>query len=281
MPELPEVETIARELRSQCLQRRIVEARLQRQDMLKRWQGLTDEFTKFFVDHSFKSIERAGKYIIFTLDSDDRLVAHLGMTGKFIVSPNGVEQPDHLCSQYAFADGGRLDHVDVRRFGRLELYRSGEPIDLLERLGIDPLSGKFSADSLKTLVYSRNGRSRRHRAIHTLLLDQSLISGVGNIYASEALFRARIRPNREGGKLKSADRERLCESLRGVMQDAIRYGGTTVNDFRRVDDKPGNFRAMLCVYGRADESCPACDIKIKKTQLGGRSVYFCPKCQPR
>lgn len=281
MPELPEVETVVVELRSQCLERRLSAAQLQRQDILKRPQGSTDEFAKFFVDHSFKSIERAGKYIIFTLDNNDRLLAHLGMTGKFVVSTNGAEQPDHLCSQYVFADGGRLDHVDVRRFGRLELYRSGKPIDRLDRLGIDPLSDVFNSDSLKTLVYSRNGRSRRQRAVHTLLLDQSLVSGVGNIYASEALFRAGIRPSRAGGKLKPADLERLCEGLCGVMQDALKYGGTTVNDFRRVDDKPGSFKDMLCVYGRTDESCRACGTKIKKIRLGGRSVYFCPKCQPR
>jgi formamidopyrimidine-DNA glycosylase len=249
--------------------------------MLKHPQAPAGRFEEDLTDRTFESVERVGKYLLFTLDDGCRLLAHLGMTGKFIVSRDGMEPTSHLCSRYIFEDGSRLDHVDVRRFGRLELYRPGERIEVLERLGDDPLSSGFSSETLKKLVYSDSGKRRRKRAVHTLLLDQSLVSGVGNIYASEALFRAGIRPTRQGGKLKPIDRERLCRGLRGVMEEALRCGGTTINDYRRVDDKPGSFKEMLQVYGRGGEACRLCGKTIRKLTLGDRSVYFCPRCQPR
>lgn len=161
----------------------------------------------------------------------------------------------------------------------MELYEAGQAIELLERLGVDPLSPGFGKDSLKALVYRRNGRSRRNRAIHTLLLDQNLISGVGNIYASEALFRAGIRPQRSAARITTAEREKLAESLPDVLSEALWAGGTTVSNYRRVDDKPGEFHLLLRVYGRESEPCRRCGTAIKRSVLGGRSAYYCSKCQ--
>lgn len=279
LPELPEVETIVRELRKWALKREIKQAKLLRADMLKNSNLPPAGFARFFRNSRFQSVTRRGKFILFTLDNGDRLLVHLGMTGKFVVSPRGGRYPTHLCSQYFFENGDRLDHADVRRLGRLELHHAGETIPSLGRLGIDPLSSNFDADSLRVLLFARDGRTPRKRAIHTLLLDQSLISGIGNIYASEALFRAWIRPDKSGGKLKTGDCGRLAEGLRNVLKDALQFGGTTVSDYRRVNDEPGSFVSMLQVYGRAGEPCRQCGATIQRLRLGGRSAYFCPECQ--
>ncbi len=279
MPELPEVETIVRELGRRAVNRKITQARLFRGDILKRVPAEVSDFNSFFRGRRFQSVRRRGKYLLFALDGGDLLLAHLGMTGKFILGNAHDPDPGHLCSRFVFADGGRLDHVDIRRFGKLELYRSGEVIPVLDRLGVDPLSPDFGADSLKSLVFIGDGRKKRRQAVHSALLDQRLISGVGNIYACEALFRAGIKPERRAGSLSRRERGRLAQSLREVLQEALACGGTTVSDYRRVDDKPGDFSRFLQVYSRAGEPCRVCGTEIRRRRLHGRSVYFCPGCQ--
>jgi formamidopyrimidine-DNA glycosylase len=279
MPELPEVETVVRELRAQVLNYRITHAELLRADLLKNLGCDATDFAAFFAGGTFISVERQGKYLLFTLDHGSRLLAHLGMTGKFIVAGEKDPPPKWLCSQYHFKGGLRLDHVDVRRFGRLEIHPKGADIPVLKRLGIDPLSKAFNAKALPTLVLSRAGNKRRTRAIHTLLLDQSLIAGVGNIYAAEALFRAGIRPTRQAGKITKAELERLAKSIQTVLKEAVKAGGTTISDYRRVDDKPGGFRIRLRVYSREGELCRICGKTVKRVVLGGRSAYYCPLCQ--
>jgi formamidopyrimidine-DNA glycosylase len=278
MPELPEVETIVRGLRRQILGLEIIEARLRRADMLKKPRVARRRFDSHFSGKKFVAVDRLGKFLLFTLSDQSRLVAHLGMTGKFVLADGKEPQSAYLCSQFFFKNGRRLDHIDLRRFGRLEIYRPGEKISLLERLGADPLSTGFGAENLRPLIFGRNGK-RRKRAMHTLLMDQSLISGVGNIYASEALFRSRIRPQRRADKVKRGEIEALAGSLRSVLEEAIAAGGTTVSDYRRVDDKPGNFRLMLNVYDREGDDCRQCGTPIKRLRLGGRSAFYCAKCQ--
>jgi formamidopyrimidine-DNA glycosylase len=273
MPELPEVETVVRELREQVLDRRIIRARLLRPDMLKNPDSGPGQFSRFFRGRSVRTIERYGKFLLFTLDNGHHLLGHLGMTGKFVVVSEDEPQPRWLCSQYLFDDGGRLDHVDVRRLGRLEIYPKSVEIPVLARLGKDPLSPEFGGEEFRLKLKSRT------RAIHTLLLDQSLIAGVGNIYAAEALFRAGIRPTRPAGKITKNQLERLTAALQNVLNESLDAGGTTVNNYRRVDDKPGNFRLMLRVYDRLEEACLVCGNGIRRVTLGGRSAYYCPKCQ--
>lgn len=217
--------------------------------------------------------------MLFYLDNGNRLLAHLGMTGKFVVSAGDTPQDKHLCSQFIFADGGSMDHIDVRRFGRLECYKDGERIPLFDMLGVDPLSEEFHADSLKRITHGKDGKTPRKRAIHTLLMDQTLIAGIGNIYASEALFRAGVRPTRPAGKLKWKEFQPLADAIRAVLLDSIELGGTTISNYRRVDDKPGNFKNMLKVYGRAGEPCRNCSSQINKITLNARSAFFCPQCQ--
>ena len=279
MPELPEVETVVRELRVQVLHRRIIRAKLLKLDMLKNSSRGARGFARFFPGRFFQAVERFGKFILFTLDDERKLLAHLGMTGKFTTAREGDPQPRWLCSQYHFEEGLRLDHVDVRRLGRLEIYPPGLNVPVLQRLGIDPFSPDFGPDTLRILIKNRSGTKRRTRAIHTLLLDQSLIAGVGNIYAAEALFRAGVRPSRQAGKLTIANIEVLAAALKNVMQEALKAGGTTISDYRRVDDKKGGFLLMLKVYGREGEPCRACDQPIRSLKLGGRTAYYCARCQ--
>ncbi|MCX6640715.1 MAG: bifunctional DNA-formamidopyrimidine glycosylase/DNA-(apurinic or apyrimidinic site) lyase [bacterium] len=281
MPELPEVETIVRGLRSRVLNCHITTAKLLRPDILKSLGHTAEDFTRFLRGRHFQEIERRGKYIVFTLNHGGRMIAHLGMTGKFVLSRQSQPQPDHLCSVYHFERGLRLDHVDVRRFGQLAIYQPGEAIPELEKLGADPISTQFSAESLQGLVRGKNDDKPRRRAIHTLLLDQTIISGVGNIYASEALHRAGIRPDTIAGSLGISDLQRLAAELQNVMTEAIKQGGTTVNDYRTIDDKPGLFLEYLRVYERKDQPCRACGTEIVRLRLGGRSAYYCPKCQPK
>jgi formamidopyrimidine-DNA glycosylase len=279
MPELPEVETVVRELRDVILDRRIKKARLLKPDMLEHSAAKIRAFPGYFKGRAFASIERFGKFMLFTLDNDDRLVAHFGMTGKFVVADGSHPEPDYLCSQYVFSDGGRLDHIDVRRFGRLELHKNGATIPVLERLGIDPLSDDFDAEYMWKSRKNKGGKKPRTRAIHTLLMDQNLIAGIGNIYASEALFRAGVRPQRAAGKLTRKECEKLAPGLKEILLAAVTHGGTTVNDYRRVDDKPGNFLNMLQVYDRAGEFCRKCSTEIIRLPLNGRSAFYCLRCQ--
>ncbi len=279
MPELPEVETIVRELRARVLNIRIRQALLLQPEMMKGTPALAAKFDSLLRGKSFKAIERKGKYLLFTLSGGRRLLAHLGMTGKFVLRRKGDPNPAHLCSQYHFAGGQRLDHVDVRRFGRLGIYDKTEEIPALRRLGIDPLSADFSAASLEKLVYLQDGRRRRRQAIHILLMRQDLLAGVGNIYASEALFRAGIRPQKSAGRLRPEHLQRLALCLPVLLEEAIARGGTTVSDYRRVDDKTGEFRTMLRVYNREGQPCGTCRSRIRRIRLGGRSAFYCPKCQ--
>jgi formamidopyrimidine-DNA glycosylase len=274
MPELPEVETIVRGLRGLILDRRILSVELLRAHMLKNGAEAEKIYRRFFKNRTFTSIDRRGKYLIFTLDNGCKLIAHLGMTGKFVFSCHPHPLPKHLCSIYYLEDDFRLDHVDPRRFGRLALYQNDEPIPELEKLGPDPISPEFSGNSLEILLKSS-------RAIHTLLLDQNLVSGVGNIYASEALHRAGIHPELPAVKLNRKHLGWLANELRQVMTEAIEQGGTTVSDYRRVNDKPGSFLEFLRVYERKGQPCKTCGQSIEQVRLGGRSAYFCPKCQPQ
>ncbi|RJP75542.1 MAG: bifunctional DNA-formamidopyrimidine glycosylase/DNA-(apurinic or apyrimidinic site) lyase [Candidatus Zixiibacteriota bacterium] len=279
MPELPEVETVVRELRPRILDIPLISAELLRPDLLKASPVGAESFADFFRGRRFISLERRGKFLIFTLDDGRRLLAHLGMTGAFAVACEGDSQPAHLCSVYHFTGGLRLDHVDARRLGRLALYPPGADIPVLRLLGAEPLDPGFGPDTLLALVRSRGGAARRVRAIHPLLLDQSLIAGVGNIYASEALFRAGIRPQRRASRVGPASLRRLAPAIQEVLREAIRASGTTFDDYRRVDGRPGEFALQLNVYGREGQPCRVCGTPVKRIVLGGRSAFYCPRCQ--
>ena len=269
MPELPEVETIVRGLREMVLSLEISDVDIR---MEKCIAGPLDGLIAALRGREIVGVERRGKNIIFRLGDGGALLAHLRMTGKFRFVPEHTPLEKHTHVILSFK--GRPDQlrfVDPRRFGRLMLDRSGEG-KMLSHLGPEPL--EVSAEE-----FIRRARDRR-RAIKALLLDQTFLAGVGNIYADEALHRARIHPRRQSGYLAEAELRRLWRELRRILREAIRAGGTSVRSYVNAGGSPGGFQKRLRAYGREGAPCGNCGRLIRREQVGGRSTFFCPRCQP-
>jgi formamidopyrimidine-DNA glycosylase len=218
-------------------------------------------------------VARRGKYLLLGLESGT-LLLHLGMSGNLRVVPASTPRRAHDHFDLVLDSGLALRFNDPRRFGSL-LYTSGEPGEhpLLERLGPEPFSRAFDADYLYRIT-----RGRRV-AIKQLLMNSQLVVGVGNIYASEALFRARLRPGRAARSLTRADAARLVRAVRAVLRQAIRSGGTTLRDYLGADGAPGYFRQRLYVYERRGKPCRRCATPVRSMTQGQRSTYYCPTCQ--
>jgi len=218
-------------------------------------------------------VGRRAKYLLLGLESGT-LLLHLGMSGNLRVVPATTPRLPHDHFDLVLDSGLALRFNDPRRFGSL-LYTSGEPGEhpLLERLGPEPFSKAFDADYLHRIT-----RGRRV-AIKQLLMNSQLVVGVGNIYASEALFRARLRPGRAARTLTRADAARLVRAVRTVLRQAIRAGGTTLRDYLGADGAPGYFRQRLYVYERRGKSCRRCGTPVRAMTQGQRSTYYCPSCQ--
>ena len=218
-------------------------------------------------------VGRRAKYLLLGLESGT-LLLHLGMSGNLRVVPAATPRVPHDHFDLVLDSGRALRFNDPRRFGSL-VYTSGEAgaHPLLERLGPEPFSMAFDADFL-----SRITRGRRV-AIKQLLMNSQLVVGVGNIYASEALFRARLRPGRAARSLTRADAARLVRAVRAVLRQAIRSGGTTLRDYLGADGAPGYFRQRLYVYERRGKPCRRCGSPIRAVTQGQRSTYYCPSCQ--
>ena len=218
-------------------------------------------------------VGRRAKYLLLELDSGT-LLLHLGMSGNLRVVPAATPRRPHDHFDLLLDSGVALRFNDPRRFGSL-IYTSGEPREhpLLERLGPEPFSAAFDADYLYRIT-----RGRRV-ALKQLLMNSQLVVGVGNIYASEALFRARLRPGRAARSLTRADAARLVRAIRAVLRQAIRAGGTTLRDYLGADGAPGYFRQRLYVYERRGKPCRRCGTPVRAVTQGQRSTYYCPGCQ--
>jgi len=218
-------------------------------------------------------VGRRAKYLLLELDSGT-LLLHLGMSGNLRVVPAATPRLRHDHFDLLLDSGVALRFNDPRRFGSL-IYTSGEPREhpLLERLGPEPFSAAFDADYLYRIT-----RGRRV-ALKQLLMNSQLVVGVGNIYASEALFRARLRPGRAARSLTRADAARLVRAIRAVLRQAIRAGGTTLRDYLGADGAPGYFRQRLYVYERRGKPCRRCGTPVRVVTQGQRSTYYCPTCQ--
>jgi len=269
MPELPEVETTRRGIEP-LLQGRRVSAVLVHQPRL-RWPVPT-ELAERLPGQPLLAVERRAKYLLLRFPKGT-LILHLGMSGSLrVVSGEQPRAPhDHL--ELAFGDQ-HLRLRDPRRFGAA-LWTEGPPLEhpLLRHLGPEPLSDAFDGTWLH-----RRARNRR-LAVKNLLMDQRIVVGVGNIYANEALFMAGIQPARPAGGIAARRYHALAEAVKEVLRQAIEAGGTTLQDFRRADGRPGYFAQALNVYGRAGEPCPRCGRPVRRITLGQRSTYFCPRCQ--
>jgi formamidopyrimidine-DNA glycosylase len=267
MPELPEVETIRSSLQVN-LGARVKAVEVIRPDIIRQ----RDYEARDLCGASIVDIARRGKFIIIALDNGLFLVAHMGMTGRFYMVDGDCQVVErHVHFILTLDNGRRLLYQDARRFGGIWFCRStGE---LFCHMGREPLSRQFTAAYLEDIT------RRRKVAIKSLLLNQTLISGIGNIYADEALFEAGIRPQRAAGSLTQGEIKSLHRAIKKVLKKGIAARGTTFRDYRDGYNQSGSFQHLLKVYGKTGEACPICGQTIKKEIIGGRSSHFCEHCQ--
>jgi formamidopyrimidine-DNA glycosylase len=292
MPELPEVETVRRGLEPVLVGRTITAVRLARQDLRF---ALPKDFVARLEGRRVVELGRRAKYLIARLDSGDRLLMHLGMTGRFtVVVPDGraitlgelyYEPPaaggihDHVV--FEVEDGHRIVYNDARRFGIMDIIVHGSPPHpLLAHLGVEPLDDAFDASHLHAAFKGKQA------PLKAALLDQRVVAGLGNIYVCEALYRAQISPLRLAGTLARRRKpdvrlERLVTAIRSVLIEAIEAGGSTLRDYARTDGSAGLFQTVFEVYDREGAPClrPGCRGRIRRTVQSGRSTFWCPVCQ--
>ncbi len=271
MPELPEVETVVRELKGSIEHKTIRSCAILRDSYLR--GGDAGEFVKRVSGRKIESVTRRGKYILWDL-GDGGVMSHLGMTGKYIRAEMGSDYPKHTVAVFGFG-GFEMILNDVRRFGRLKFFELDTLPEEVLKLGVEPFSDEFTAK------YLFDRFKNRKRAVKEVLLDQAILAGLGNIYVSEILFRAKIHPLKPAGKISRKKLADIAKHTREILTEAIRHNGTTISDYKRVDDKSGEFQNFLAVYGKEGEECRNCGTEIEKVIIGGRSSFFCGKCQKR
>lgn len=268
MPELPEVETTRRGIEPAINLQTIASVSVRNAKL--RWP-VNPDLAQRLVGQQVKSVHRRAKYLIIQLERGILLI-HLGMSGHLrVLKPAPApEKHDHV--DITFGNGVVLRYNDPRRFGAV-LWHPENQHPLLEKLGPEPLSEAFSVDQLYTL--SR----RSSQPIKTFIMDQQIVVGVGNIYACEALFKARINPKRTANKVSKARYEKLVVAIKETLAKAIEQGGTTLRDFKQAEGKPGYFAQQLTTYGRAGQPCNHCGSTIKTIKQAQRSTFYCPQCQ--
>ena len=273
MPELPEAETIVRDLRRKVTGHTITGVRVSFADILG--ADLTPRrLARLVKGRLIQAVERRAKKVVLRLSGDLVLVISLGMTGRVVASrAERARDLRHIAVRFDLDDGGSLLYDDARRFGRIEVYPQERWQQRQLTLGVEPLSDDFTAELLHALTRTST------TPIRNWLLDQTRISGIGNIYASEALFRAGVRPTRRAHTLTRAEAARLRETLRAVLNESIDQRGTTVSDYRDADGVEGGFAALLHVYDRAGLPCLRCGTPIKRVVFTNRSAFYCPQCQ--
>lgn len=271
MPELPEVETVVRELREHLPGRDIIRASLTASDLYRRGSAKISALAGAEVER----VDRRGKAIVISLRprraQTDRLVVHLGMTGQLEWRTSRTERAKskHLHARIWFADGSELRYIDPRRFGFIFVGTAAAVEESL-RMGPDP----FEMEAIE-LMARLAGRSA---PIKSLLLDQHIVSGLGNIYVDEALHLVQMHPLTPGARASSRAAE-IIEAARAILSRAIAARGTTIRDYRRTDGATGEFQIKLSVYGRDGEKCPRCGVSIKRIVVSQRGTHFCPRCQ--
>ena len=282
MPELPEVETVARGLRQAILGRRILTVALSKTDFIDDPAALEQHLP----GRQIEAVERYGKFMLLRLSALNgatalamngdaapaALLVHLGMTGQLAPTPAGkpLEKHTHVC--LLLDDGRELRYTDARRFGRIAYLTKTLLAEELTGFGADPL--EVSEDEFANRICGRRAR------IKALLLDQSVLRGVGNIYADESLWRAKIHPARLGAKVSRKQAETLRRVLQDILQKAIVLRGSSISDFLDAEGEPGEYQRRHRAYGREGKNCYRCKAPVRRAIVAGRSSYFCPRCQP-
>lgn len=274
MPELPEVETVKEALKHKILGKKIKKVNIYYSKIIE--YPSNDEFAKSLINETINDIKRRGKWLMFELDHY-YLLSHLRMEGKYNYKSSSDEINKHEHVEFIFADDTSLRYQDTRKFGRMYLYpKEGiEDKAPLNELGLEPWDVNLNSKYLKTKYKNKN------KEIKSVLLDQSIITGIGNIYADEILFLSKINPYKKACDLKNKELNSIIENTKKVLESAIKAGGTTIKTYTSEEGVHGRFQQSLNVHQRKDEECHICKSKIVKVVIGGRGTYYCPKCQIR
>lgn len=270
MPELPEVETAMRGLEARLVGRTITAFVQHRADLRF---PLPPALPERLVGCRILGFRRRAKYILARMDNDHSLLLHMGMSGRLLFDGKAAGPHEHLT--FSFDDGTILRYVDPRRFGMLDLVAEAklEGHPRLADLGLEPLDPAFDGKALRRVLLGRTS------PVKTAIMNQKLVVGVGNIYACESLFKARLSPLRPADSLKLGDCKRLADAIREVLQAAIAAGGSSLRDYVQTDGELGYFQHHFEVYGRADQPCPVCHHPIKSSVQANRTTFFCASCQ--
>lgn len=270
MPEMPEVETIRRQLNRTLKGKKIERVLIHLPKMVK---SPLRKFKKVVEGAKIEGVERRAKLLLIKLSGGNFLVVHLKLSGQLIFNGE-IGKHTHLI--YYFTDGSYFIHNDLRRFGYVKLFSEKELEKFFDKMnfGPEPLSKSFSFDSFKKRI-----EKRKKSVIKTLLMDQSFISGIGNIYACEILFSAKVLPDRKTGTLKNKEVKAIYEAIKNILTLALKKKGASDRDYVDAYGKKGGYMSLAKVYQREGENCLVCGTKIKRVKTGSRSSYFCPKCQ--
>jgi formamidopyrimidine-DNA glycosylase len=273
MPELPEVETVRRQLEPELVGRRIERVRVLDERLTRPEPPRAVE--RAVSGRTVEAVNRRGKYLLIELDGDRTLAIHLRMTGNLLIRDGG--EPSHVRACFGLDDGSELIFTDIRRFGQAIVLDRGDQLEdyFAARLGVEPLSGELTPERLLELARDRKA------PLKSFLLTQDRVAGIGNIYADEALWRARLHPLSPAGSMKLEHAERLVEGIVGALEAGLVHGGASIDDYLDARGEPGSMQEEFLVHTREGERCRRGDGEIQRIVVGGRSTYFCPACQER
>jgi formamidopyrimidine-DNA glycosylase len=269
MPELPEVETLRRGLAATIVGRMVVDVRVH-EPRLRR--PLAAGFARALADRRILAVRRRAKYLLLDLDDGAAWLVHLGMSGTLVVEPRAAPRRKHTHVVAVLDDERSLRFHDPRRFGMMRIATEAVPAELRD-LGPEPLEAEFSAAALHALA------RRQRRAMKSLLMDQRVVAGLGNIYVNEILYAAGVRPGRRTSRLTRAEAVGLVDATRRVLGEAIALRGSSISDYRDERGEPGAFQHTFRVYERAGSPCARCGTAIRRRVIVGRSSFYCPRCQ--
>lgn len=274
MPELPEVETILSQITPQISGRTITNVSITKKGERLVLPLYPEDVSKNLINNSIQGTERLGKYMMINLSNTGVIVAHLRMSGRFVISEGKYE---HVHNRLAleFDDNSHLNFINIRRFATFRYYQPNQTISEIEKLGPDALTASQHLEQIFLNL------SKRNKSIYASLLDQSIIAGIGNIYANEILFLSNLHPERPSNALSKKKIQELLMNTEYILNEAINHKGTTLIDksFTDINGGYGVFFYKLKVYGKVGEKCQVCKTEIKKLKISGRSVYYCSKCQ--
>ncbi len=272
MPELPEVETVKETLKRQVLNKKISDVKIYYPNIIE--YPKVEEFKKNIINQTINDIQRRGKWIIFCLD-DYYLLSHLRMEGKYFIRNTSDEHQKHEHISFVFDDGSELRYQDTRKFGRMHLIKKDELYKRkpLNELGLEPW------DDNLTYNYLKEKYKNKKLPIKTVILDQSIIVGIGNIYADEVLFLSKINPLKKSNLLNEQELTNIINNTKVTLEKAIEAGGTTIRSYTSSEGVHGRFQHSLLVHNHEGEKCPVCSNEIIKIRVGGRGTCYCPNCQ--